>query len=172
MRRHKKGQGWSLDFVAGLLIFLLAVVLSVKLISNAFTDDNFNDVYDDARILSEAFRGEGFPENWDASNVVTIGLTTDGRLNESKIAELYTIPYKETKRLINTPYDYYLYYGNATENLEIQGACGYGMPGAMSWGAGCTNPQLTMNATNLVTIQRLTVHDNNLATITFLVWQR
>ncbi len=170
--QQKKAQGWSLDFIAGLLFFLFAIVLSVKLITNALEPNTFEEVYSDAQVLSDSFMGEGFPPDWDASDVVTIGLTTESRLNATKIARLYTIPYADTKALLNSPYEYYLYFSNDTANLELEGQCGYGMPGSVVWSAGCTSPQMTLNATNLVSIQRLTVYNNSLVAVTFWMWER
>ncbi len=126
-KRKKQAQSWSLDFTIGLLIFLLAIVLSIKFINQADNTDIFQDMYQEATFISEHLKSEGYPENWTSSSLIKIGLLSDGKLDFSKLLNLSEIGYKKSKQYLNTQFEYFVMFEDEQgKNLNISGVCGFG----------------------------------------------
>ncbi|RJQ16827.1 hypothetical protein C4573_02060 [Candidatus Woesearchaeota archaeon] len=122
-----KAQSWSVDFSLGLLIFLLAGILSFKLLANTTQPNTFQEVYDEAKYLSESFMDEGYPINWTNDTVVKIGLLKENKFQVSKYLNLSVMSYGKTKQHLNTVAEYYIYFENEYgQALNISGLCGYG----------------------------------------------
>jgi len=127
MRTKKKSQSWSLDFAIGLVLFLLASVLSIKLLVNTTGEDIYRDLYDEAKFISNQLRSEGYPVNWTNNSYIRVGLLSDNRFDEGKYGNFTWFGYKKSKSNINTKFDYYFYFEDQHNNiLNITGRCGFG----------------------------------------------
>ena len=93
-----------------MLLFVIAVLLSVKIIVNSFSvNTDFEILKDDATKMSEIFLSEGNPAAWTNETVIRPGLLTDYRLNESKVTLAMNITntsYSYFKLKLQTNYDF------------------------------------------------------------------
>lgn len=113
-RFFSKGQFFSIDFVLALALFSL-VVLSVAFAwedarAQALDLQAHANIYSKAEAVSDSLvRSKGFPENWNATSVQSIGLASEARvLNESKAEEMMGLSYSTAKsKLAVWEYDFY-----------------------------------------------------------------
>ena len=121
--KRKKAQVWSLDLAVALVIFLVALFMFYKYsINSIYTEKyNMNDLLLDGKLISSYLVSEGYPIDWDSSNVTLIGLT-DGRnkLIQEKVEDFSTITssdYHNSRKLLSTTHDYYVYFENENGGL-------------------------------------------------------
>jgi len=108
-----KAQTLSYDFFVACTIFLMFMVIIFSLYS--YANSHINDIWKIDEItklssqISEVWMREGTPENWNISNVIVMGLTSDYRLNQTKINYLNEMGYQPVKEKIGVGvYDFYL----------------------------------------------------------------
>ncbi len=110
--KNKKAQIWYTDFMVGVLIFVIVIVLYYEYANNLNQDPDklTSDLIMDAKSITSSLITEGYPTNWNQSNVQMIGLT-DGnqRLVQEKIDVLAGMDYGEMKTKFRTSYEYYLF---------------------------------------------------------------
>ncbi|MFH0808400.1 MAG: hypothetical protein V1888_02180 [archaeon] len=163
-----KAQIWSLDIMAGMVLFLVGIIIfftySVNQSSQA--EDNLGRLYYDGNIIADNLLSEGYPADWNTENIVTLGLTTSKKINQTKLENLYEIIYTQnnytkTKNILNTEYEYYILLG---ENITINSnqIKGIGKPG--------TSPQ-NISAKNLIKITRYTIYQNKTTPLYLYIWQ-
>ena len=129
MKYRMKSQGWSLDFILGLLMFMLAIILTIKFITAATSGDEFDELFDEAKYISDQLRSDGYPMNWTSDSFVRIGLLTDGKFDDDKFRNFTTFTYANSKRYINTRFEYYIILEDSYGKFfNISGNCGYGSP--------------------------------------------
>ena len=79
----KRGQIWGMDLVIAMSIFSLGVVIfyfySVNL--HAESKEVFETLMYEGNGIIESLFSNGYPENWDEADVVTIGIFSDGKIN-------------------------------------------------------------------------------------------
>ncbi|MFC1648092.1 hypothetical protein ACFL1B_01400 [Nanoarchaeota archaeon] len=110
--KSRKGQGWVLDFVGSILIFIIAITLAVKIITSVYVSE-FDDVRQSSIMVSEHLLNQGYPYEWNPDNVIRVGLTTSkNRLNKAKLENFKRLNYNVTKRSFGTRYDYTFYFEN------------------------------------------------------------
>lgn len=127
MKTAKKSQSWSIDFTIGLLIFLLAITLSVKFINQSDNSDFFRDLYDESTFISEQLRSEGYPPNWTKESLVRVGLLSEGKLNLTKFSNFTALTYPVSKNYIHTQFEYFMLFEDEYGHmLNISGHCGFG----------------------------------------------
>jgi hypothetical protein len=109
---------------------------------------------------------QGYPSDWDSNNVITIGITDNNKINETKLQKLYNMIYAQnnytlTKNLLNTQHDYYFF---LNQNMTINSTSiqGIGKPG-MDPG--------NIVAKNLVKTTRFTVYQNKTTPLYIYTWQ-
>jgi len=109
----------------------------------------------------------GYQTNWNSDNVERIGITDDNRVSESKLAEFSKIPYKESKKLFGTVYDFYVFFTDRNNNIiPINSSSeGIGKPGVNS-----TNIQTVENPKKLVKITRLIVKESDIKKMVIYLW--
>jgi hypothetical protein len=163
----RKGQIWATDFVISMFLFIVAALLVVKLVLLMVESSGFEAVRKDAVIVSETLMGEGYPKNWTNSSVIRIGLTNNNRLNVTKLNNFSEIPYSSTKSLLNTHYDYFFYFKNSTEVLNIT-QCGYGHPDVNR--VGCANTLENIDYDNLVKVDRVIIYNSTFITMRVYLW--
>jgi hypothetical protein len=104
--------------MASVLLFVLVALLATNIITNAFPDNAFDRVRDDATTISQHLMTQGKPALWNDNNVIRIGIMEQrNRVNPAKLDALRRMNYDDTRDAFGTPYDYALYF---TENATIQ----------------------------------------------------
>lgn len=164
----KRGQIWSFDVMIASALFIVTILIffTFSLNQSDETTEAFDLLFYDGNVLADNIMSEGYPKNWNSSTVSIIGLTTDNRINQSKIEELYTMIYFEnnytrTKNLFNTKYDYYFFLDeNMTANSNSIEGIGY--PGAT---------KSNINSRNLIKVTRFTIYQNKTVPLYIYIWE-
>jgi hypothetical protein len=162
----KRAQGWGLDVAIALVIFFTGIVafLYYSFNYNSGSEEKFNDMKYEGEAITDSLLSQGFPAEWykDISKAISIGLTTDNKINETKLSKLFEQinlgNYSKTKSLLNTKYDYYF---NFSEPMMI----GPGNSYVAGIGKNITN------YSDLVKITRFTVYKNKPVSLKLYVWK-
>ena len=165
MKTNRRGQAWSIDLIVGLMIFSITILIffiySVNYSGEA--KENFQGLSQEGDIIFNNILSEGYPLDWDETNVVKIGILDHNKINETKLERFYNYAndnYAETKIKFNTRYDYYFTFNNMTINsVSVNGT---GKPG--------TNIN-NINATNLLKITRFSIYENKPVTVYLYIWE-
>jgi len=163
---EKIGQVWSVDAIIAFMIFLVAIIIFFVYSINysGETEDTFKKLQYDGDIILKILFSEGHPDDWNSTNVVNIGVMSEGKINETKIERFYNLTqdnYSTTKNLFKTSYDYYFF---LDENLTINSSEieGIGRPG--------TNKN-KIRSTNLIKITRFTIYKEKPITAYLYIWE-
>ena len=136
MRNNRKTQMWFTDFVIATLLFLFVLLIYYAYSTNMSKRDSsaMDSLISDSKTISAYLTSGGFPDNWEASDVVRIGFTDDyNRIDNTKYREFTKINYTESKKLLGTGYDYYLFFVNESGDIQnVEGFCGVGYPGIIA----------------------------------------
>jgi len=126
-----KSQMWFTDFVIGIMIFSLVLISYYTYTANLSKQDSIvvNDLISEAKVVSSSFTSEGFPSNWDTSTVTRIGFTDkSNRIDADKFNEFNKLNYNDTKKMLGTVYDYFLFFVNESGDVQnVEGYCGTGV---------------------------------------------
>ena len=150
----KKGQVLSFDLLVAIVIFSLVLAILVAQISyNSKEIDELrkqNEMIEEAYKISEIFFREGYPKDWNESNVEILGLETNGRIDWDKIKKLESLGYQKSLSLLGANYNY---------NITIEST-------TLNWNFG-KNPE---NSTTITKINRLGILNSSLVSIQILVF--
>jgi len=163
----KKAQVSTVDFIAGFLIVVTALILASNIVFTLQEKTSFSEVQDFAIAVSESLMSEGYPFDWDNDSVIKLGLLTNDSLDFAKLLELDDLSYERMKATLTFPYELYWYFQNNSGVVNIT-ACGYGSP-EVSVDALTCEPSVSAER-NLVRVQRILVYNNSLLTMEVLVW--
>lgn len=161
-KKIKKSQIWYIDFMVGILIFVIVITMYFKFAYNISEDPSkiLNDMIMDAKAVSSSLLTRGSPLVWNKTNVTVVGIT-DGnqRIMQNKLNNLTNMTYLEMKDKIRTSYEFYLFfeYFNNTRIL-INGNQGVG--------------NVPVNQKNLVSIKRGVIYNSGLISMVVQVWQQ
>ncbi|MCD4771194.1 hypothetical protein K8R30_02125 [archaeon] len=167
-RIHSRAQIWSFDLLAGMTLFLVGIVIFFVYSLNqpGQTQDTFELLSYEGNIVANNLMASGYPEKWNLTNVVTIGITDGNIINQTKLEQLYEMIYVQnnytlTKHLLNTQYEYYFF---LDENMTVNSTqvLGIGKPGA-------TIDNVT--AKNLIKTTRYTVYQNKTTPLYIYTWE-
>tara|TARA_Y100000310_G_scaffold255534_2_gene263036 strand:- start:1143 stop:2240 length:1098 start_codon:yes stop_codon:yes gene_type:complete len=126
----KKAQMWFGDFVIAMIIASLMLVSYYAYTTNISKQDSvvLNDLVSDSKLVSSSFLSGGFPDEWNNATVKRIGLTNDNyRINESKLRRLSELSYEQSKKILGTVHDFFVFFEDEDKNLiPIGTECGYG----------------------------------------------
>ena len=154
--------------MAGLALFLvgIAIFFIYSINQPSQSKETFELLNYDGKMIADTLLSQGYPENWNTSNVITIGLTTSNKINQTKLENLYQMIYVQnnyarTKNLLNTGYDYYFF---LTENMTVGAGPieGIGKPGTT---------KNNINAKDLIKITRYTIYQNKTIPLYLYIWQ-
>lgn len=157
----KKSQVWFIDFMVGVMIFVVVIIIYYDSINNITENPTkiSAELLLDAKSISNSLLTIGYPPDWNQTNVSIIGLT-DGRqrIIQNKLDMLSNMTYSDVRTKIRSTYDYYisLEHFNNTRIL-INGSNGIGL--------------VPNNTKNLVTISRIVIYNSALANMRVSVWQ-
>ncbi len=107
----KRGQAWGLDATVAAMIFIAGVVIFYLYVINYKTSEG-NEIEMarfESEIVASGFLSEGTPSDWDENTVTRLGVLSEDKIDELKIARFYNLTqsdYERTKRLFGTRYDY------------------------------------------------------------------
>ncbi|MFH1770227.1 MAG: hypothetical protein ABH828_01585 [archaeon] len=166
MYRNKKAQMWISDFIIGFLIFTSGLILASRFIFNSMQDNNFAEVRMGAETISEYFLSEGVPSYWTNETVVRIGLTTNNRLNLTKLSYFYNMSYDDTRTYLSTKYDYIVFFKNSTSTMNLSSGCGQGAIQPTD----CDYDISGIVSDNFVKLSRYTIHNNSIIEMVLYVW--
>jgi hypothetical protein len=147
-------------------MFFIALFVFYQYYSNTTSMDvgDIDNVRIEAQAISNFLMTEGYPENWNSTNIQRIGIVDQNyKLNETKLAELTSMDYKTTKDLLNTKYDYYIYF--LKNNGELANISSYGKPGINS-----TNLQEIENPKKVVSLSRFVFYNRKINRMVLNVW--
>ncbi|MFC1753263.1 hypothetical protein ACFL96_07705 [Thermoproteota archaeon] len=155
-RKQRKAQVWYTDFFIGLLIFIVAMTgyLAYTYSDSVEEKGELSELIIDAKVIASSLISEGYPSDWNESNVTRIGLTDgDYRLMEEKLDAFNDLSYDDRADLLGTTKDYYFYiqYQNGTEFNHL------GMNGS--------------SAVKLVQMTRIVVYNDTFVKMVFYLWQ-
>ncbi len=163
-----KAQVWTADFIVGLSLFLIVLAASITIIVSSNPEDKYDELYKDTVHLSNQLMDQGYPGDWNESNVILPGILEEKtRLSTSKLEELSKIGYNRTKNLLHTKNEYFFYFDDGSKVLDING-CVHGHNIATD---GECNPLIeTLEYENLVKIERMLIHDSQLIKMVVYSW--
>lgn len=144
----------SIIFTAGIITFY---IYSINTIDE--TDSVMNKLSYDGNIIANILLLEGTPKNWTESTVISPGILSKNKINQTKIDSFYNLTqnnYNKTKILLNTRYNFYISFSkNITANgLLIQGI-----------------GRAPVNQKNLIKIERVAIYNNQPLTMNIEVWE-
>jgi hypothetical protein len=159
---YRKGQAWGFDLIVGLMIFLVGMILFFLYVLNVSNESEevFSNMNFEGKIVGDSLLSDGFPENWEADDVIMIGIMTDGKLNETKLLRFYDMTltdqdYEKTRRLFNILNNYYIYF-EETINADGTDIDGIG--------------RQEVDPKNLVRISRVIVHEGKIKNLNIHIW--
>jgi hypothetical protein len=126
-----KSQVWTTDFIISIMLFIALFLLFGKTIFDLTNEsrEEISPLVMEGKAVSDSLVSEGYPENWNNDTVSKIGLTTDNRIDGSKISAFYSMNYSDAKKLFNTPYDFFVFLSDENNKLiSVDGRYGFGNP--------------------------------------------
>lgn len=167
---RKKGQIWSFDLIAGVTVFTFMIVVYFIFSNNISQNDasNFNELYNDAIILSETLLSAGSPVTWNLSNVEEAGITNgDYRLNISKLGNLSSIDYSLSKNYLKTRFDYLVFFEDRIGEVIDFGGMKYIGKNSVTK----DNIKSLEDPSTLISIKRFLIYGTNIVTMVIYVWE-
>ena len=160
---QKRGQAWGFDLIIAGVIFSAGIVGFYFYSINypAEGRQSLESLFYEGNVIADNLLSTGFPKDWTKLTLVKIGLTTDGKINDTKLEYFNDIVaatggYEQSKILLNTKYEYYL-------NFSI--------PMIINSGKVDFIGQKDQNSDNLVKITRFTVYQNQPVSLNIYVWK-
>ena len=144
-----KAQMLSLDFIVGLSIIMLTLIIYFIASSQA-TNSSADIFLEEAESISDNLITAGIPDYWDEENVITIGLTDNNHIiNNTKLQQLSDMEYQEAKNKLNIRDDFNIYIVNRDGEK--------------------TSIQESKELEQLIKVTRLVFYDNDLTRLTIEV---
>jgi len=166
-KKNKKGQVWTTDFIIGLILFIIVLLLMIKLAFSMYPSQDHIVVYRDAVHLSGALLSPGYPKNWNSSDVLMPGIAENNRINNTKLMTYSDLEYGKAKTLLHVTTDYIFFIQNSTGIINT-GRCVYGYN--ISTDANCTPLLDTINYENLAKIDRMVIYNSTVVILTIYAW--
>ena len=181
-KKSKKSQIWTIEFIVSFLIFIAAIILSVKSVFNIYTNENLRDIQQESEFVSQYLLSEGFPTDWNNDTVIRLGLITDNRINETKLQKLYLLEYEKAKYSLGIRSNFFLYFSNATGNIPLfhiinnsineSNGCGYGHASVYKqYNNGCIISLESLKYSDMTKISRITNFNGSIVQLNLLIWR-
>jgi len=166
-----KAQTWYLDFVVGVFIFMVCIVLYYKFVPNLESQEveSLKDTYYEAATLADSLMTEGYPANWTTQDVQRIGLIGSRGINRSKVLMFGNLSYGKTKDLLNLRSDYavtFTWLNNTRLNISNRSVIGH--PAAE-----LINGKLSVNRdyNDLVSLSRMALYNRSIVRMVVYAWR-
>jgi hypothetical protein len=179
-KKNKKAQVWLSDYTLGMMLFILAALLSVRIIINSFsTNNDFQELKSEASKISEIFLSEGFPADWDNNTVIRPGLLTGKRLDESKVIKAMNstyINYTRLKPMLQSKHDFLVIFEHPDGDMaEFGELCAIGSPRVAiindsSPSLDCHNASFSFNYRNMIKLNRIVVYNSSIVRMVVYAW--
>ena len=153
MIKIKKGQVLSFDLLIAVTIFSLILAILVSQINR--NTEKINELREQNKMIEEAYKisdiffREGYPRNWNETNVEILGLQTNNRIDWNKLEKLKNLSYQKSLVLLGASYDY---------NITIQS-------NAINWTFG----KSIENYSTIVKINRIGILNSSIVLIQIMV---
>ena len=164
--KEKKGQIWGMDLVIATIIFSAAIAFFYLYTFNQSAESErlLEDLGYEGGIITDTLLSEGHPENWNETNVVQLGILTNGKINETKLEQFYNMSrndYFSLKRVLNSRYNFYFF---LEENMSITGQTidGIGYTGIT---------RNNLSAENIVKTERIVIYKNKPMGANLYIWK-
>ncbi len=161
----RRAQTWIFEFIISFLIFVGLILLSLSILNSASPESEFGSVIREADHLSSLLISQGSPDDWNVSDVRSIGLTSNTRINTSKLSEFDSLDYYSAKSLLGIHNDFAFYFENASGTLNVEGDCLRGFVG------GCDNLLDVIAYDDLAVSTRVVILNSSIANLVVVVWQ-
>ncbi len=174
--RSQKAQVFYTDFMVGLLIFAVALLIYIAYVSNysVKNDGNFNEIVTSISTVSSSLVSAGVPSNWNLNNVESIGLTNnDHRIDADKLENFQDMNYNTSKKLLSTKFDYVMFLeDNSGVVLSINGKCSIGRQELIAdYFGNCSAPNMSLvAASNIVSDTRLLIYESKITRLKIYQW--
>ena len=166
--KKNRGQVWTMDFVIGIMLFMIVVFLAVKIILTVYPTENHIQVYRDAVHLSDNLLSEGYPQDWNTTNVILPGIASNNRINNTKLDLFKGIEYQRVKTLLHVTSDFVFFISNSTTTINT-GQCLYGYN--LSTEINCKPILTTVKYDTLARIDRMVIYNSTVYTLTVYAWE-
>jgi hypothetical protein len=170
-KKNKNAQSWGMDLAIASVIFVFGIIILYVYSMNNPNEAKMNleDLSYQAEGISNIILSEGYPNNWNITNVVRIGiLDNDSKINQTKLNQFYNLTidnYGQTKIWFNTKYDYTFCFPNHIMMINSTSAAPYNCTGK----PGNINPN-SITARNLFKVTRFVIYNNTPVTANVYVW--
>lgn len=110
-KKHNKGQVWYTDFIVSVLIFMIAIIIYFEYVNNLSKEEesDLEGMVMDAKAVSNNLMSEGFPDDWNQSDVLIIGVADNNRINDTKMGKFYNMIHDSAKLKFGISDSYYVY---------------------------------------------------------------
>lgn len=128
-----KSQLWYLDFIFGITLFVVILLVAFKFIAETGTSRE-SQSFSQADMAAKAIFSRGIPKNWTTEDVLSPGIVSDdSSLNLTKLAglqDLCTNDYDRARLILGIGSDFIIYFENLDGNvLNLTGQEYVGKPG-------------------------------------------
>ena len=168
-----KAQVFFTDLLISIGIFSTAVVLFLALSTNLEPAENtFEVLVSDSNAIGDSLMSSGQPFNWNANNVIKIGLTDNYRLNTSKVQQLMNLSPVIATSLFGTSANYAVFFQDKHNNVLNFNGCVFtnaDLTVSNITESYCENFTITPD-NNLVSIERLIMHNFEIIKIEIRTW--
>lgn len=161
----KKAQSWIFEYIVSFLIFLTMLFITLNILNSISSSSNFEDVLEDADHISSLFLSSGLPDNWQATSVQTIGLTSNGRIDLDKINEFDSMNYASAKSLLGISNEFIFYFEDVSGLIVVDGSCYRGFMN------GCDDFKTLIKYDDLAITKRIVVLNSNIVELVVVVWR-
>ncbi len=167
--KSKKSQIWYLDVIIAVTLFTGMLIYFFQ--SDIYFLDRNEEIFDElgreGRLLTESLIGPGYPNGWNMTYVSEIGICEDYRINETKLSYLSRLNYNQSRSLLKTRFDYYLFfednYGVDDYNSSHEGI---GKKGVNS-----TNIMEAENPQNMIKFMRFVIYKSEPKRMVLYIWE-
>jgi hypothetical protein len=161
-----KGQASTTDFIVGLVLLIVGVLIGLTFVMNLQEPSRFVSVKQEALVASDYLLSQGFPIHWTNQTVIRVGLLSGDQLNQTKLKELNVLPYPRVRSLLTMNTQIYGYFEDNNGVIKIVD-CGFGSPDVVV-DADC-NPQVPV-ADNVVKITRFVAYNDSIVRLVVITW--
>lgn len=165
--KKKKAQVWTMDFLAGLMLFIIITLITVKVVYSLYPSQDHIAVYRDAVHTTDVLLSKGYPINWTNDTVLLPGISYNNRIDKRLLFNFSEIDYFQSKALLQIKSDYIFFIQNSTQIINTS-RCVYGYP--IETHANCTPILTSISYENLVKINRLIIYNSSVMQLTVYVW--
>jgi len=163
-----KSQIFSLDMVIAAVLFTAGLIFFYKYSIDLMESqqDVAGNLATNANLLSNFIISQGYPVGWNKTNVIIIGISDNKRINETKVKMFSEIDYEQTRSLLSTHNDYYLFFENSAGDLvDINNVKGVGKSGVNT-----TNLVEVENPRDIVKMYRYSLYNSEIIRVGLYVW--